>query len=95
MLYSTGTTTRVKHVATSRPPITAAERGVLLATFAQAKRHRSIPMIIAERRHADGPQPHRTGLQSRSRQSAFPPQVVREGDQQDALAVATPRDRMV
>src|SRR5712692_8796884 len=63
-----------------------AERGILLAPFAQAERHRQHADDHGERRHADGPQPHGAGLERRLEgRASFPPQVIREGDEQDAV----------
>src|SRR3989442_11750025 len=48
MLYSTGTTTRVKHVATSSPPITARPSGAFCSPPSpRPNAIGSIPMIMA------------------------------------------------
>jgi len=96
MLYSTGTTTRVKHVATSSLRSPRGRAGVLLATFAQAERHRQHPDDHRERRHADGPQPHGAGLEGcLEGRASSPPLLIAKVMSRTLFAVATPRAMML
>ena len=68
----------------------AAERRVLLGAFADAERHRDHADDHRQRRHQHRADARRTGRGQRPPDRAFIAALPREGDEQDALAVATP-----